>query len=121
MHRSTKTSLPLRRRAMATIYCLSGATSITLSPRVGRKPQGYHSGTPYLVVEGAPRLIDFLKRTFNAEERDRMNGPDGRVAHAELKIGDSIVMLSDATHESKAMPSQLYVYVVMSTQCTSEH
>ncbi len=72
-------------------------------------PQGYHSVTPYLVVKGAPKLIDFLKRTFNAEERDRMNGPDGRVAHAELKISDSIVMLSDATQESRAIPSHLYV------------
>lgn len=74
-------------------------------------PQGYHSVTPYLIVDRAPRLIDFLKGTFNAQETVRMNGPDGRVAHAEMKIGDSIIMMSDETPQYKATQSQLYVYV----------
>lgn len=74
-------------------------------------PQGYHSVTPYLIVEGAPKLIEFLKRTFNAEEKDRMNGPNGRVAHAEVKIGDSIVMMADSTPENKPNQSQLYIYI----------
>jgi uncharacterized glyoxalase superfamily protein PhnB len=74
-------------------------------------PAGYHSVTPYLIIEGAPKLIAFLKHTFNAEEAARMNGPDGRVAHAEVKIGDSFVMMSDATAEYKPVESQLYVYV----------
>ena len=74
-------------------------------------PAGYHSVTPYLIVEGAPKLIDFLKRAFNAEEMARMNAPDGRIAHAEVKIGDSIVMMSDETAEFKSVASQLYVYV----------
>src|SRR5881296_2450612 len=52
-------------------------------------PQGYHTVTPYLIVEGAPKVIEFLKRTFNAEEKDFMSGPEGRVAHAEMKIGVS--------------------------------
>ncbi len=74
-------------------------------------PQGYHSVSPYLVVDGAAKLIDFVKHTFNAVENARMEGPQGRISHAEMKIGDSIVMLSDSTPEYNAMPSMPYVYV----------
>ena len=83
----------------------------SVTAKVKPIPAGYHSVTPYLVVEGAPKLIDFVTRVFNAEEIARMNGPDGRVAHAEVKIGDSIVMMSDATAEFQPVASQLYVYV----------
>lgn len=79
--------------------------------KVKHIPQGYHSVSPYLVVDGASKLIDFVKHTFNATENARMNGPEGRVSHAEMKIGDSIIMLSDSTPENKAMPAMLYVYV----------
>ena len=59
-------------------------------------PDGYHSVTPYLTVRGAAQAIDFYKRAFGAQERERMPGPDGKsVMHAELRIGDSVVMLSD--------------------------
>lgn len=59
-------------------------------------PQGYHTVTPYLTVKGAAQAIEFYKRAFGAQEVERMPGPDGKsVMHAELKIGDSIVMLSD--------------------------
>ncbi len=59
-------------------------------------PEGYGTITPYLVVRDADRVIEFYKKAFGAEERGRMPAPDGKsVAHAELKIGDSIVMLSD--------------------------
>lgn len=58
-------------------------------------PKGYHSVTPYLVVNDATRAIDFYKRAFGAEQIVKMDGPDGKIAHAELKIGDSVVMLSD--------------------------
>ena len=59
-------------------------------------PKGYHTATPYLVVRGAAQAIEFYKRAFGAEELARMPAPDGRtVMHAELKIGDSIVMLAD--------------------------
>lgn len=63
-----------------------------------------------MTVEGAPRLIDFLKQVFNAEEEERYTGPDGRVIHAEVRIGDSIVMLSDANPEFPALPSMINVY-----------
>src|SRR5436309_15830743 len=74
-------------------------------------PQGYHTVTPYLIVEGAPKVMEFLKRAFSAEQKDVMSGPEGRVAHAEMKMGDSVIMMADATSENKAMPSELFVHV----------
>ena len=59
-------------------------------------PEGYHSVTPYLAVEGAERAIDYYKKAFGAKERVRMDGPEGTIGHAELEIGDALVMLSDA-------------------------
>jgi PhnB protein len=58
-------------------------------------PDGYHSVTPYLVVKRGARAIDFYKEVFGASERMRMNGPNGTVGHAELEVGDSVVMLAD--------------------------
>ena len=58
-------------------------------------PDGYHSVTPYITVNDAAAAITFYKRAFGAEEKMRMNGPDGKVGHAELKIGDSMIMLAD--------------------------
>lgn len=74
-------------------------------------PEGYHSVTPFLVVQGAARLIDFLKQAFDAQELERMAGAGGMIMHAELKIGDSRVMISDASGEWSPMPSTLYLYV----------
>ncbi len=58
-------------------------------------PQGYHTVTPSLFVAGAAKAIDFYKKAFGAEERMRFPAPDGSIMHAELTIGDSIVMLAD--------------------------
>jgi PhnB protein len=58
-------------------------------------PEGYHSVTPYLIVDGATQAIQFYKDAFGAKERFRMPGPGGKVMHAELEIGDSVVMLAD--------------------------
>ncbi|QRN94403.1 VOC family protein [Archangium violaceum] len=58
-------------------------------------PKGYHVITPSLVVRGAAQAIEFYKKAFGAKDLSRMNGPDGKVLHAEIKIGDSIVMLGD--------------------------
>jgi PhnB protein len=58
-------------------------------------PEGYHSLTPYLIVAGAARAIEFYKTVFGAVERMRLGGPDGKVGHAELEIGDSLIMLAD--------------------------
>ena len=58
-------------------------------------PEGYHTLTPFFTVRDAVRAIEFYKQAFGAQERGVMKGPDGKVMHAELKIGDSIVMLAD--------------------------
>lgn len=58
-------------------------------------PAGYHSVTPYLFIKNAASAIDYYKDVFGATERMRMPGPNGRIMHAELQIGDSIVMLAD--------------------------
>ena len=58
-------------------------------------PEGFHSITPYLMVKDAAEAIAFYKRAFGAEEMMRLNGPDGKVGHAEIRIGDSPVMLAD--------------------------
>jgi len=58
-------------------------------------PDGYHAVTPYLIVAGAARAIEFYKDVFGATERMRIAGPDGTVGHAELQVGDSVVMLAD--------------------------
>jgi PhnB protein len=67
-------------------------------------PEGYHSLSPVLAVDDAAGAIDFYKRAFGASERSRVDGPDGKVAHAELQIGDSVVMLSDPFPQSTIRP-----------------
>ena len=58
-------------------------------------PDGYHSVTPYLVMRDAARAIDFYKRALDAKESFRFDAPGGKIGHAEIKIGDSIIMLAD--------------------------
>ncbi len=82
-------------------------------------PDGYHSLTPYLSVAGAEAAIEFYKKAFGATELFRMNGPDGRIGHAEIKIGDSPLMLADenpamgmhAPQSGKRPPVGLLLYV----------
>ncbi len=75
-------------------------------------PKGYHSITPYLVVPGIAKLLDFLKQAFGAVVTEGpMTAPDGTVRHAEVRIGDSIVMMGEPNGPWKAMPSALYLYV----------
>jgi PhnB protein len=82
-------------------------------------PDGYHSVTPYLVCHDAAGAIDFYKNVFGAEERMRMPAPGGRIGHAELGIGDSVIMLADEAPEMGAVsprtvggtPVSLMVYV----------
>jgi uncharacterized glyoxalase superfamily protein PhnB len=78
---------------------------------VKAQPDGYHAVTPYLVVDGAARLIDFLAAVFNAEEVERFAAPGNRIGHAEMRIGDSLVMLGDAHGEHGPRQAMLYVYV----------
>lgn len=74
-------------------------------------PPGYHTVTPYLIAERALELLDFLKQAFEAVEKHRMVLPDGRLMHAELKIGDSPVMLGEAGPQWPSMPASLHLYV----------
>jgi PhnB protein len=64
-------------------------------------PDGYHTVTPYLVIKGAADAIEFYKKAFGATELFRMPQPDGRIGHAEIKIGDSPIMLADEFPEMK--------------------
>ena len=58
-------------------------------------PDGYHTVTPYLIVNGAPEAIEFYKRAFGATELLRLADPQGRIGHAEIRIGDSVIMMAD--------------------------
>jgi PhnB protein len=62
-------------------------------------PEGYHTATPYLIATGAAKAIEFYKKAFGATEVMRFPDPSGRIAHAEIKIGDSHIMLSDEAPE----------------------
>lgn len=79
--------------------------------RRAHKPKGYTSVSPYLVVGGAQRVIDFLKRAFGATDLRRYEAPDGSILHAEVRIDDTVVMLGDGGPEWPPFPSFLHVYV----------
>lgn len=74
-------------------------------------PPGFQTVTPYLIVAGAPRLIEFLKSAFDAEEVMRMDHPEGGIAHAAVRIGGSMIEISDATDDWPAMPGSIHLYV----------
>ena len=82
-------------------------------------PKGYHTVTPSIVVSDAAKAIDFYKRAFGAEEIGRMPGPDGRIMHAEIKIGDSLIMLGEENEQwgtrsplsTKGVHGSLHIYV----------
>jgi len=90
-----------------------------MASKVKPIPKGYHTISPNLIVNDASRAIDFYKRAFGAEEVFRMNSPDGKVVHAELKIGDSMLMLSDEMPGGKCRaplslggsPVNIFLYV----------
>src|SRR4029450_12660375 len=70
-------------------------------------PPGYSSVTPYLIVRGAAKAIDFYKRAFGAVELFRFDGPDGTLGHAEIRIGNSPIMLADGGMEGYSDPLML--------------
>ncbi|MEX0886849.1 MAG: VOC family protein [Phycisphaeraceae bacterium] len=74
-------------------------------------PEGYHTVTPSLSVNDAPAIIQFLKDVFGATERHRLKSDDGKVMHAEVRIGDSTIMLGDACEGMGPSAASLYVYV----------
>ena len=74
-------------------------------------PEGYHTVTPFILVKEASKVIEFAKQAFGALEAYRMAAPDGTIMHAEIRIGDSNIMLGEASDKWPAMPSMLYLYV----------
>jgi uncharacterized glyoxalase superfamily protein PhnB len=78
-------------------------------------PEGFHTVTPYLVVAGVAKLLDFVKSAFDAKEIERHARPDGVVMHAQVRIGDSMIMMGDPTgakHDwQKPLAAALYLYV----------
>ena len=74
---------------------MSSSANKVVSMPVNPIPKGYHSVTPYLIINDAARAIDFYKKVFEATEVFRMADPSGKVGHAEIKIGDSMIMLAD--------------------------
>ncbi len=82
-------------------------------------PEGYHSVTPYLVVDGTAKAIEFYERAFGAKKIMAMPGPGGKIMHAEIKIGDSVIMLGDEFPEMGSRgpktlggtPASLFLYV----------
>jgi len=83
-----------------------------MAPKINPVPPGFHTVTPYLIVEGASKLIDFLKQAFDAKvivchQQAELN----IIKHAQLLIGDSFILLADAVEQTKAQPCSLYLYL----------
>src|SRR5436305_13184791 len=75
-------------------------------------PDGFHTITPYLIVDGAEKVIGFMQKAFGAfYDHEPTKRPDGKIMHATLKIGDSMLMISDSSEHAKATSTMLYVYV----------
>jgi len=83
-----------------------------MAAKVKAIPEGFHTITPYLIVDGAGKIIDFMQKAFDAKlQHEATKRPDGSIMHATLKIGDSMVMISDASEHAKATNTMLYLYV----------
>ncbi len=85
--------------------------------KVNAIPPGYHTATPYLVVNDGSGALEYYKKAFNAKELHRMAGPGGRIMHAEFKIGDSIIMLAEEMGPNRSpqslggSPVSIFLYV----------
>jgi PhnB protein len=102
----------MRRRAEAFVHQQAGsAASVEPSAPANAIPEGIRTLRPYLQVDGAARMIDFLQRAFGAEELFRAAQPDGKIKHAEVKIEDSTIEMGDATAEYAANPTAIHLYV----------
>lgn len=82
-----------------------------MATKVKPIPDGFHTANVYLLVEDGDKQIKFLKQAFDATEIHVSRLPDGRMLHAEFKIGDSIVMIGQAQDRWKPMPAMIYLYV----------
>jgi len=105
------------------LRALTSTLNLILEEKIMKKvhyiPKGYNSVTPYLVIKGAAKAIEYYKNVFGATVVVRMDGPDGQVGHAELQIGDSRIMLADenpsmgnrSAESIGASPVSLLVYI----------
>ena len=88
-----------------------------MAGKVNPVPAGYHTVTPYLVVKGGSEALDYYKQAFGATGINRMDAPDGKIMHAEFKIGDSMVMLSEEMGPNRSpqslggSPVSIFLYV----------
>jgi PhnB protein len=81
-------------------------------PAAKPTPKGFHTVNPYITADGADKVVAFLQKAFGAElDHDPMKRPDGKLMHATLKVGDSMVMIAEASERTKAMPASLYLYL----------
>ncbi len=82
-----------------------------MNTKVSFIPEGYHTVTPYLMVHNVEALVNFIKQVFGATEKERMLRPDGTIAHAEMRIGNSVVMMAEAASGEARMPGMLHLYL----------
>jgi len=82
-----------------------------MSEKVKFKPDEYHTVTPYMIVPNVSGLIDFIQQVFDGQEVRRTNLPSGQVMHAEMRIGDSMVMLADANENFQPVTAMLHLYL----------
>jgi PhnB protein len=75
------------------------------------KPNNYNSLSPYLIVDNAQKLVNLLKEIFNATELRRFDHENGKIAHIELKLDDTVIMISDSTDNYAANKTMLHIYV----------
>lgn len=74
-------------------------------------PEGFRTVTPYLLAEGVPQLIEFISKAFGGDVISRQERDDGSIMHAEMRIGDSMLMLGEASGQLGPMPTSIYLYV----------
>jgi PhnB protein len=85
---------------------------IAMASKVKPIPDGFHTITPYLIADGADKLIDFMQKALGAQyDHEPAKRPDGKIMHATLKVGNSMVMVSESSEHAKATPVMLYLYV----------
>jgi PhnB protein len=107
----------LVRRHVVSTQCRLAAKEIDMAKAKKAVPEGHHTVTPQLTLDNAAATIDWYKKALGAEEVSRVAGPDGKIMHAEIRIGDSLIMLNDAMGGGKGpkalggSPASLWLYV----------
>src|SRR5206468_5066390 len=106
-----------RRRHNTMQACSHEAKEVEMAKAKKAVPEGHHTVTPHLILDNAAQAIDWYKKALGAEEVARAAGPDGKIMHAEIRIGDSLIMLNDAMGGAKGpqafggSPASLWIYV----------